>query len=135
MTQSVEPDKSDISLISIKNEKDIATFHVDAMSQQLWGHPVPRRYPIYLVFHHGKPVGFFLAYQQTVIYPALHPEFMTSKEFIKVNRSLVNEMKRFAGNPIFMLCDKFKSLGEKTMHAFRLKPAPETAFVYSEEGC
>lgn len=129
------PDKSDISLISIKNEKDIATFGVDALSRQLWDKPVPRQYPIYLVFHHGKPVGFFLASQKTVIYPALHPEFMTTKEFIKINRSLVTEMKRMTGDPIFMLCEKAEKLGNKTLSAIRLKLAPEHAFIYSEEGC
>lgn len=128
-----EPEKSDISLIQVKNEKDIVTFHVDQMSQQLWGHPVPRRYPIYVVFHHGKPVGFFLACQQTVIYPALHPEFMNAKEFIKVNRSLITEMKRMAGDPIYMLCEKVHGVGDKTMHALRLKPAPEHAYVYDGE--
>ena len=128
-----EPDKSDISLIQVKNEKDIVTFNVDQMSQQLWGHPVPRRYPIYVVFHHGKPVGFFLACQQTVIYPALHPEFMNTKEFIKVNRSLITEMKRMAGDPIYMLCEKVHGVGDKTMHALRLKPASEHAYVYDGE--
>jgi hypothetical protein len=127
------PDKSDISVISIKNEKQLANFHVDELAQKLWGKPVPRNFPIYLVFHHGKPVGFFLALQQTAIYPALHPEYMSAKEFIKVNRSLVNEMKRFAGNPIFMLCEKYKNLGEKTMRAFKLKKAPEEAFIYDGE--
>lgn len=128
-----EPDKSGISLISINNEKELANFHVDDLSRKLWGQPVPRRYPIYLVFHHGKPVGFFLARQQTVIYPALHPEFMSAKEFVKVNKSLITEMKRMTGDPIYMLCEKVKNLGEKTMHALRLKPAPEQAFVYDEE--
>jgi hypothetical protein len=130
-----EPDKSGISLIQVKNEKDIATFRVDELSQQLWGRPVPRRYPIYVVFHHGKPVGFFLACQQTVIYPALHPEFMTAKEFIKVNRSLITEMKRMAGDPIFMLCSKVEKVGAKTLASIKLKHAEEHAFVYSEEGC
>src|SRR4029077_21066314 len=126
-------DKSGISIISIKNETELATFQVEERSKQLWGKPSLLIFPIYVVFHHGKPCGFFIAHLQMCIYPALHPEFMTAKEFLKVNRSLINEMKRMTGDPIFMLCEKFKSLGDKTMRTFRLKQAPEQAFIYDEE--
>ena len=132
MTQDT-PEKTGMSVIPIRNEKEIRDFHVDEMSELLWDKPVPRHFPIFLVFHHGKPVGFFLARQQTVIYPALHPEYMGNKEFLKVNKSLITEMKRMTGNPLFMLCDKVKAVGEKTMRAFRLKKAPEQAYIYDEE--
>jgi hypothetical protein len=96
------PDKSDISLILVKNEKDIATFHLDEMSQQLWGHPVPRQYPIYLVFHHGKPVGTFWPVSKlSFIQPSTLN--LTPKSSSKINRSLINEMKRFAGKQLYAL--------------------------------
>jgi hypothetical protein len=128
-----EPDKSHMSLIRIENERQIQEFGVDKIARELWGGPVSRQYPIYLVLHEGKAVGFFQAIQQTVIYPALHPEMMTPREFVKVVRSLVTEMKRHAGNPLFLLCKKATEIGPKGMRMVRLTKAPEEAYVYAEE--
>jgi hypothetical protein len=129
------PDKNHMSLIRIDNEKAIARFGIDKIAQELWGEPVSRQFPIYLVLHKGHVCGFFQAIQQTCIYPALHPEMMTPREFIKVVKSLVTEMKRHAGNPLFLLCKKAEEIGERGMRMVRLQKAKETAYVYSEEDC
>lgn len=127
------PDSSDISLIRINNEREIAQFGIDEIAHQLWGSPVERQFPIYLVVHKAHVCGFFQAIQQTCIYPALHPEMMSPREFIKVVKSLATEMKRHVGNPIFMLCKKATEIGPKGMRMVRLKKATEEAYVYSEE--
>jgi hypothetical protein len=128
------PDKTKMSLLRIDDERGIARYHVDKLSIDIWGQPVSREFPIYLVFHDGHVCGFFQAIQQVCIYPALHPERMSPREFVKVVKSLTTEMKRHAGNPIFMLCDKATEIGEKGMRMVRLKKAKETAYVYTEEG-
>ena len=127
------PDKTGISLIRINNEKEMRKWNVDALSQELWGNDVPRRYPVYLVFNYGKPVGYFLAIEQTVIYPALHPERISPREFIKIVRSLATESKRLLGEPLYMLCNKEAALGSKNMRRVRLKKAEETAYVYDPD--
>jgi hypothetical protein len=127
------PDKSHMGLIRIDTERQILEFGVDQIAHDLWGGPVDRQYPIYLVLHKGHVCGFFQAVQQTVIYPALHPEMMNAREFVKVVKSLVTEMKRHVGNPIFMLCKKATEIGPKGMRMVRLKKAPEEAYLYTEE--
>jgi hypothetical protein len=132
MNQST-PDKSDMMLVRCNNERDLLRYNADQLSRELWDHDMPRQYPIYLVFYKGRICGFFLAIEQTVIYPAMHPEVMNPREFLKVVRSLVTEMKRHVGNPLFMLCDKSEAFGEKNLRRIRLKRAPENAFIYDEE--
>jgi hypothetical protein len=127
------PNKSQMSLLRIDNERGIARFGIDKIAQELWGEPVSRQFPIYLVLHKGHVCGFFQAIQQTCIYPAIHPEMMTPREFVKVVKSLVTEMKRHVGNPVFMLCKKATEIGPKGMHMVRLKKASEEAYVYTEE--
>jgi hypothetical protein len=128
-----EPDKSGMSLIQINNEREIAQFGIDRIAEQLWGGQVSRQFPIYLVLHKGRVCGFFQAIQQTCIYPALHPEMMSSREFVKVAKSLATELKRHIGNPVFMLCKKATEIGPKGMRMVRLKKAPEEAYIYTEE--
>jgi hypothetical protein len=129
----VSPDKSDMGLLKIENERQIAEFGIDQMAHELWGGPVSRQYPIFLVLHKGKPVGFFQAIQQTVVYPAIHPDRVSPRVFMKVARSLATEIKRHAGNPLFLLCKKATEIGPKGMLMVRLKKAPEEAYVYTEE--
>ena len=126
-------DKSDMSLIPIENERQIAEFGIDRIARELWGGPVSRQFPIYLVLHKGHVCGFFQAIKQTVVYPALHPEMMTPREFVKVVKSLTTEMKRHVGNPLFMLCKKATEIGPKGMRMVRLTKAPEEAYIYTEE--
>jgi len=123
-----------MALIRVDDERGILEYGVDQISQEVWGGPVSRMFPIYLVFHHGKVCGFFQAIQQTCIYPAIHPEMMSAREFVKVVKSLVTEMKRHVGNPLFLLCPKATEIGAKGMRMVRLKKAPEEAYIYSEEG-
>lgn len=120
-------------MVRVENEKELRRYNVDAMAQSLFGEPAERYYPIYLVFHHGRLVGYFHAVQQLVVYPALHPELMSPREFIKIVRSLATEFKRMTANPLFMLCGKALELGDKHMLKVRLKRAPETAYIYTEE--
>lgn len=127
------PNKTGISLIRINNEKEMRKWNVDVLSRELWGDDCPRRYPVYLVFHHGEPVGYFLAIQQMVIYPALHPERTSPRTFMKIARSLATEVKRMTGNPLFMLCKKDAEFGAKNMKRIRLKKADENAYIYDEE--
>jgi hypothetical protein len=128
-----EPDKSDMSILKIENERQIAEFGIDQIAHELWGGSVSRQFPIYLVLLRGRAVGFFQAIQQTCVYPGIHPEMMTPREFVKVVKSLVTEMKRHVGNPLFMLCKKATEIGPKGMRMVRLKKAPEEAYVYTEE--
>jgi len=130
---TAEPDKSHMSLLKVENERQIAEFGIDRIARELWGGPVSRQFPIYLVTHHGRPVGFFQAIQQTVVYPALHPEMMSPREFVKVSRSLATEIKRHVGNPIFLLCKKATEIGEKGMAMIRLRKMKEEAYEYFEE--
>jgi hypothetical protein len=127
------PDKTGISLIRINNEKEMRRWGVDLLSRDLWGGDCPRQYPVYVIFHHGKPVGYFLTIQQMVVYPAMHPGRISPREFLKITRSLVSEFKRMTGNPIFMLCKKDAEFGEKNMRRVRLKRAEENAYIFDEE--
>jgi hypothetical protein len=130
--------KSTISIIRVNNEKELRRYNVDAIANVLFGSDATRLYPIYLVFHHGRLLGYFHAVQQLVVYPALHPdpEKMTPeefREFMEVGRSLVTEFKKMSGNPLFMLCEKMTKVGAKNMRRIRLKQTEETAFMYDEE--
>lgn len=122
-----------MSVIRIENEKQMRLWDVDSLSEQIWHNEAPRQFPIYLVFYQGRPCGFFVAAQQTVIYPAIHPELMSAKGFVKVVRSLVTEMKRMTGDPLFLLCGKAEELGERHMKLLRLKRAKENAYIYYNE--
>jgi hypothetical protein len=127
-----EPDKSDISLVTVHNEKELQQYNVDVIAKDLGG-PLERLYPIYLVFYKGRLRGYFQAVQQTCIYTTLHPELMNIREYLKITRSLITEVKRTAGNPIFMLCDRALNGGKRVLNHVRLKRAPETAFIYDED--
>jgi hypothetical protein len=129
------PNKSHISLLRIDNERGIARFGIDQIARELWGGPVSRQFPIYLVLHKGHVCGFFQAIKRTCIYPAIHPEMMKPREFVKVVTSLVTEMKRHVGDPLFLLCPKAEQIGERGMRLVRLQKAKETAYEYSEEDC
>lgn len=127
------PDKTGISLVRINNEREMLKWQVDVLSHQLWGDDCPRHFPVYVVFYQGQPVGYFLTIQQMVVYPALHPELISPREFLKITRSLVTEFKRMTGNPLFMLCKKDVEFGAKNMRRIRLKKADENAYIYDEE--
>jgi hypothetical protein len=127
------PDKTGISLIRINNEREMRKWNVDELSHELWGNDCPRQYPVYLIFYHGHAVGYFLAIQQMVVYPALHPERLHPREFLKITRSLITEFKRMTGNPLFMLCKKDAEFGAKNMRRVRLKRAEENAYIFDEE--
>jgi hypothetical protein len=125
------PNKSGISLIVVNNEKELQRYNVDAIAESL-GNNLVRMYPIYLVFYKGSLRGYFHAIQQTCIYTTLHPELMNIREYLKITRSLITEIKRATGNPIFMLCDRALNSGKRVLQHVRLKRAEETAFVYDE---
>ena len=125
------PDKSHISLVTIRNEKELQRYNVDAIARDLGGE-LDRMYPIYLVFYKGTLRGYLQAIPQTFIYTTLHPELMNAREYLKITRSLITEIKRMCGNPIFMLCDRALNSGARVLKHVRLKRATETAFVYDE---
>jgi hypothetical protein len=127
------PDKTGISLVCCNNEKDLLRHDVDRLGQELTGKLVDRVFPTYLIFYNGKLRGYFQAVQQVVIYPALHPDKINPREFLKISKSLITEVKRMTGNPIFMLCDYAERLGSKNLARVRLKRAEETAYIYDEE--
>jgi hypothetical protein len=127
------PDKSGISVICCENEKELQLYAIDELALDVVGHEVPRNFPVYLFFYHGQLRGFANVRRQLVIYPCLHPDRIHPREFLKITRSLVTEFKRFAGDPIYMLCDYARKLGPKNMRRIRLKPAEETAYIYTEE--
>jgi hypothetical protein len=127
------PDKTGISLVTCNNEKDLLRWEVDRLGKELTGKLVDRVFPTYLIFFEGKLRGYFQAVQQTVIYPALHPDKISPREFLKISKSLATEIKRMTGNPIFMLCDYAEKLGAKNLRRIRLKRAEEAAYIYDEE--
>lgn len=126
------PDQ-DISLIEVRNEKDLERYNVDGLATELTGKPVQRIFPIFIVFHRGEVKGYFQAIQQTCIYPAIHPEVMGAKEYIKIMSSLITEIKRAVGNPIFMVCNRADKMSAAALKMMRVKKAEENAYVYSEE--
>jgi hypothetical protein len=126
------PDKSHISLIVVNNEKELQRYNVDVIAQSLGG-TLDRIFPVYLVFYKGSLRGYFQAIQQTCIYTTLHPELMNVREYLKITRSLITEIKRAAGNPLFMLCDRALTTGSRVLKHVRLKQTPETAFQYDED--
>lgn len=128
------PEKSGISLIKVNNEKELRLYNVDALARQISGQSAERQFPVYLVFHEGRPVGYFHAVQQLVIYPAIHPEmFKGPRQFMNVVKSLAIEMKRHAGNPLFMLCARARPVKERHKKLMRLRKADEDAYVYTED--
>jgi hypothetical protein len=127
------PDKTGITLVPCQNEKDLQRWDIDKLARELTGKDLDRVFPTFLILHHGELRGFFQTVQQLVIYPALHPDKMSPREFLKISRSLITEVKRMSGNPIYMLCGAAEKLGTKNMRRVRLKKAEETAYVYDEE--
>jgi hypothetical protein len=128
-----DPDKSNISIITIHTEKDILRYGLDELSIQLCGEPAQRIFPIYVCFHHGKCRGFFIAPQRCVVEPTIHPEMRHLKEYQELVSSLVTEVKKMTGNPIFLLCARAEKLGEKLMRSFRLKKCASQAYEYCNE--
>lgn len=128
----IETGKTGISLVHIKNEKELLKYNIDQLAQTLFKDDAERRFPIYLVFNKGKVRGYFHAVEQTVIYAAIHPELMSPHEFVEVSRSLITEVKRSTGNPIFMLCDKGPRASQRLLKLVRLQKAKETAFIYRD---
>ena len=118
-------------MVVVRNEKELQRYNVDAIAADLGG-PLDRIYPIYLVFYKGTLRGYLQAVQQTCVYTTLHPELMNIREYLKITRSLITEIKRSTGNPIFMLCDRAINGGKRVLKHVRLKRAPETAFIYDE---
>jgi hypothetical protein len=127
------PDKTGITLVPCQNEKDLLRWDIDKLARELTGKDLERVFPTFLILHHGELRGFFQTVQQLVIYPALHPDKISPREFLKISRSLITEVKRMSGNPIFMLCGVAEQLGTKNMRRVRLKKAEETAYIYDEE--
>jgi hypothetical protein len=127
------PEKAGISVVCCETEKDLLRYPIDALALDIIGEEVPRTFPVYLFFYHGELRGWANVRRQLVVYPCIHPDKIPPRQFIKLTRSLVTEFKRFAGDPIFMLCDYARRLGPKHMRRLRLKPAEEMAYLYTEE--
>ena len=128
-----EPDKSGIALVRCDNEKDLLRWEVDKLAHEMIDKDLPRLFPTFLIFYQGKLRGYFQTVQQLVVYPGIHPDKLSPREFLKISRSLISEVKRISGNPIFMLCPVAERLGAKNMRRVRLQKAAETAFIYDEE--
>ena len=126
------PDKSGIGIVTVRNEKELQRYNVEAIAKDLGG-PLERLYPIYLIFYKGTLRGYVQTVQQTCVYTTLHPELMNIREYLHITRSIITEIKRYAGNPIFMLCDRALNTGKRVLKHVRLKRAPETAFIYDED--
>jgi hypothetical protein len=127
-----EPVKEGISIRLVENERQLMALDLDTLAQDLIGQPCDRLFPIYAVYYQGRLRAYFHAIQQLVIYPAFHPDLMTPTELIRISRSLITEVKRMAGNPIFMLCDKAKFWNRHTK-LVRLKKTQEEAYIFDEE--
>ena len=127
------PDKAGISVVCCENEKDLLRYPIDALARDITGKDVPRSFPVYLFFYHGNLRGWANVRRQLCVYPAIHPDRVHPREFLKIVKSLVTEFKRFAGDPLFLLCDYAEKLGPKNMRRIRLKKAEETAYRYCDE--
>lgn len=127
------PDKRQISVICCENERDLRRYPIDSIAQDIIGSDVPRTFPVYLFFYDGVLRGWANVRQQLIVYPCIHPDKIPPREFFKLTRSLVTEFKRYAGDPIFLLCDYARKLGEKHMRQLRLKKMAEEAYQYCEE--
>ena len=95
---------SEISIVRISSERELIEHDLDTISQAINGKDAERLFPIYMVYYREEFRGYFHAIPQTVIYPAIHKEFMKAHEYVHIVKSLVNEMTRMVGNPLFMLC-------------------------------
>jgi hypothetical protein len=127
-----------ISLIRVNNEKELRRYNVDALACTVHGCDAERRFPLFLVYYHGRIRAYIQMIEQVVVYPAFDPKLMEPRDFLQVVADLATECKRNYGNPLFMLCDVAEQLGEKHMASLRLKKADETAYVYQakgKEGC
>jgi hypothetical protein len=127
------PDKTGIALIRCDNEKDLLRWDVDKLARDMLGKDLPRLFPTFLIFYDGVIRGYFQTVQQLVVYPGIHPDKISPRQFLKISRSLITEVKRNFGNPIFMLCPVAERLGAKNMRRVRLKKAEETPYLYDEE--
>jgi hypothetical protein len=58
---------------------------------------------------------------------------MNIREYLKITRSLITEIKRMCGNPIFFLCDRAETTGSRVLKHVRLKKHSETAYVYDDD--
>jgi hypothetical protein len=128
-----EPDKTGIALIRCDNERDLLRWDVDKLARDMLGKDLPRLFPTFLIFYDGEIRGYFQTVQQLVVYPGIHPDKISPRQFLKISRSLISEVKRNFGNPIFMLCPVAERLGAKNMRRVRLKKAEETPYLYDEE--
>jgi hypothetical protein len=128
-----EPDKSNISLVCCNNEKELSRYNVDQIAHELWKGHVPRLYPIFLVFYKGDLRGYVQIIRQPCVYTTLHPELMNVREYLKITRSLITEIKRQYAKPLFMLCNRALNGENRVLKLGRLNRAEETAFVYDNE--
>ena len=122
-----------ISLIRINNEKELCRYNVDALAQTIHACDAPRRFPLFLVYYRGQVRAYFQICERVVVTPGLHPDLLSPSDFVRIVRDLAIETKRQYGDPIFMLCGLAQELGEQHMKTLRLKKAPETAYIYTEE--
>jgi hypothetical protein len=128
-----DPDKTGISLIRCDNERDLLRWDVDQLARDMIGKELPRLFPTFLIFYCGELRGYFQSVQQVVIYPGIHPDKISPRQFLKISRSLITEVKRMCGDPIFMLCPVAERLGAKNLRRVRLRKAEQTAYLYDEE--
>lgn len=125
--------ESGISIVRISSERELVEHKLDEAAQAITGKDAERLFPIYMVFYKEIFRGYFHAIPQTVIYPAIHKEFMKAHEYIHVVKSLTTEMTRMVGNPLFMLCPRAGDLGEETLAKMCLRQTPEIAYMYKPE--
>lgn len=129
----ITPDKTDISLVRCENERAIERYNLDRLAHKVIGQPVMRAFPVYVVFYHGRLIGYFHALQKTVIHPAFDLDAVSSGEILKIVKSLVTEMKRHAGDPLFVLCKGVQEFREEKLHLVRLKKSEDSLWLYDEE--
>lgn len=127
------PKNTGISLVRCDNERDLLRWDVDKLARDMLGKDLPRLFPTFLIFYDGEIRGYFQTAQQLVVYPGIDPDKISPRQFLKISRSLISEVKRNFGNPIFMLCPVAERLGAKNMRRVRLKKAEETPYLYDEE--
>ena len=128
-----EETDQDISLVTIETEKDIQRYDLDRLAQELTGKPLERFYPIYLVFHHGRLRGFFQSQLRACIYPAIHAELMHAEEYRKIMSSLIREIKRATGNPLFLVCERAEKFSQASLTAFGVRKSSDIAYECCEE--
>lgn len=95
-----------------------------------FGHEAPSMFPIDLAYVNGDLKGFYQITERAVIYPALHPEKTSPRDFYRLFHHLFASYRQRYGNP-WMATEASYPEGGPTLEVFaRLGIQPLNQTVY-----